>query len=77
MILKLSINSFFCYLTGSTFSLQILSSLLTVAVLAAPHYDKESRVLEVQRDHWSTLNPHRHGPDYSHEHQRIWDSLLV
>ena len=51
-----------------------------VTVLAAPqhnNYDKESKVLEVNRDHWSALNPHRYESGYSHELHRLWNNLMV
>jgi len=50
-------------------------------VLAAPQhnaYDRDgAKVLEVNQNHWSSLNPHRYGSGHSHELQRLWDSLLV
>ena len=71
----------FVQITNTFSSLQIFSSFLISLVLAAPqhnNYNRESaKVLELSQDHWSALNPHKYGPDYSHELQGIWDSLLV
>ena len=52
-----------------------------VAALAVPNYneyDKEfGKLSQMNRDHWSTLNPQIKAPSFTQEIQRIWESFLV
>jgi len=51
------------------------------AVLAVPHYneyDQEvGKISQINRDHWSILNPKIPAPSFTQEIQRLWERFLV